>query len=132
MRRSAWIDKRATVPPSCRIGERVKIKGNVWLGENVLINDDAIIWGNITEGVFICDDVRIYPKVIIDTGTHEADDQDFINPIYKKIWIGQKAIIDSGAIICKGSMIGAGAIVKQGAVVQNYVPTGTTVAGNPA
>jgi acetyltransferase-like isoleucine patch superfamily enzyme len=46
--------------------------------------------------------------------------------------IEDDAWIGIGAIVLKGVRIGAGARVEAGAVVTRDVPSGATVAGNPA
>ena len=135
VRRSVWIDKDVKIfDADITIGERTKIKGTVFIGRNCFILEDVQIWGgdNIFEGVTIGHDVRIYSKVMIDTGGHDETDPDFVFTYNKAIIIHDKAILDNSCIVCKGVMIGKGAIVKEGAVVTKDVPEYAVVAGNPA
>lgn len=133
VRRSVWIDPElAFVPTDATIGERVKIKGNVKIGFNVFINDDAQIWGSKEAGVAIGDNVRIYTKVMIDSGGHDKNDSDFKFTTGKKIAIKDFAVLDNSCIICKGVTIGKGAIVMEGAVATANVPNYGIVQGNSA
>jgi len=119
-RRSAWIDPKAIVPKSCVIGERVKIKGPVVLGENMFIND-CVRMGSIIE---IGEGTRIEPCSDICSCS--------VDGIDKKITIGKFVIIEPLCIINKGVIIGDRAILKAGSVVSIDVPAFAIVEGNPA
>jgi len=131
VRRSAWIAPRAMVPNDAVIGERVKIKGNVQIGRGVFINDDAVVWGG-ENGVVIGDFVRIYTKVMVDSGNHCGKDWDYVNAVSEKVVVGDFAVLDNSCVVCKGVSVGRGAIVSSGAVVTEDVPEFAVVAGNPA
>jgi len=131
VRRSAWIDKTVFCYDCLSVGERVKIKGRVFIGKNVFINDDSVIWGG-ENPVIISDNVRIYTKVMVDSGNHNYDDISFKHATSKQVLIKEFALLDNSSVICKGVTVGRGAIVMPGAVVMRDVPDFAVVVGNPA
>ncbi len=103
--------------------------GQLDVGDGVQINRDVHL--DYTGGLRICDDVLISEQVVIYTHDHGRDPRRLpaLCPkvIGAGVWIGMRAVILPG---CR--RIGAGAIIGAGAVVTRDVPTGVTVAGNPA
>lgn len=139
VRRSAWIDKNAFVPKSCVVGERVKIKGFVIVGENCFVNDDVGIGSRVSIG----NCCRIETKVII--GSCNSDGKGKIEnlspfPLNRcvaeekdiPIKIGKWVAIEDGSIITKGVTIGNKALIMPGSVVSIDVPAFAIVEGNPA
>jgi len=118
------------------VGERTKIKGKTVIGSNAFILEDVNLWAGINEGesvkITIGDNVRIYTKVMVDTGSHDENDLDFVWPVCKPVVIKDFAVLDNSCIVCKGVTIGRGAIVMEGAVVTEDVPDYAVVQGNPA
>lgn len=139
VRRSALIYDGVVLPKSCIVGERVKIKGLpgrfAVFGENVLVNDDTVILGNVKIG----NCVRINHKCFIQDCNHDEEDLPCFDHEPKNldsttgpVVIEAHATIDTHAMVCKGVRIGRGAIVMAGAVVFEDVPPNAVVRGNPA
>ena len=110
------------------IGQRTNIKGNVWIGKHVKIQDDVKIWGDVNIG----DYTHINPFVFIASGFHDADDKTMLDPTLEPVVIGKCVRIDAGSIIFKGVTIGDKATIKVGSVVMDDVPEYAVVQGNPA
>lgn len=138
-RRNSWIDKKAAVPKSCIIGERVKIKGEVVLGEHCFINDGACLG----EKIIIGKCCRIECKTTISSCTTHGDNTIRNPPLYPfnrcvagetdaQITIGDYVAIGTLCFISKGVAIGDKAIIMSGSVVYDNVPSYAIVKGNPA
>lgn len=138
-RRSAWIDPLAIVPKTCVIGERVKIKDKVILGEYCLVNDMAYIGGIVTIGK----GCRI--EVGVKIGSCNTDGKGKIRnpPLFPTnrwvageedipIKISKYVVMESNCMVDKGVTIGEKAVIRSGAVVIEDVPAFAIVQGNPA
>jgi maltose O-acetyltransferase len=105
---------------------------NIRLGDSVFLNFNCVIL-DVVE-VTIGDRTQIGPAVQIYTADHPRDAEtrraglEFGRPIR----IGSDVWIGGGAILLPGVTIGDGAVIGAGSVVTRDVPTGVTVAGNPA
>jgi maltose O-acetyltransferase len=105
---------------------------NIRLGDGVFLNFNCVIL-DVVE-VTIGDRTQIGPAVQIYTADHPRDAEtrraglEFGRPIR----IGSDVWIGGGAILLPGVTIGDGAVIGAGSVVTRDVPTGVTVAGNPA
>jgi maltose O-acetyltransferase len=105
---------------------------NIRLGRGVFINFGCIFLDVV--GIEIDDGCQIGPAVQVLTADHPR------NPALRRqgyesgkpVRIGQNVWIGGGAIILPGVTVGDDAIVGAGSVVTRDVPTGATVAGNPA
>lgn len=112
----------------------VKIKGmgNVYIGNDVVINSFVHIWGH--GGVYIGDRVMIAANTIITSVTHDYNNKIMRYGSISKaqviieedVWIGSSATILPGISIGKGSVIGAGAVVTKN------IPPYSIAIGNPA
>lgn len=82
----------------------------------------------IPEGVIICDDVFIGPKVCFTNDKYP--------PSGKENWgytvVRSRASIGAGSIILTGVSIGSESIVGAGSVVTKSIPSGEVWCGNPA
>ena len=124
----------------CRIGDNTKIGPFVEIQKNVSIGKCCKIQSHsfLCEGVIIEDEVFIghgvmfindrYPRSTTESGTLQTEmDWQVVFTLVKK-----GASIGSNATILCGTTVGEGAIVGAGSVVTKDVPSGVTVAGNPA
>ena len=119
---------------------RVDIGCNIFLGDNVLINQNCTFLdlGTITIGdrVLVAPDVKIYtathPLTANERCRETFDGNAEIFNIVKPVTIGNDVWIGGGAIILPGVSIGNGAVVGAGSVVTKNIPENTVVAGNPA
>jgi len=124
----------------CRIGDNTKIGPFVEIQKNVSIGKCCKIQSHsfLCEGVIIEDEVFIghgvmfindrYPRSTTESGTLQTEtDWQVVSTVVKK-----GASIGSNATILCGTTVGEGAIVGAGSVVTKDVPSGVTVAGNPA
>ena len=89
------------------------LKGDITIGDDVLIGPSVVIWG-LDHGVELGEPIRVQPLV------------------NEPIVIGDDVWIASKAVILKGVTIGSGAVVGAGAVVTSDVPERAIVVGNPA
>ena len=139
IRRSAWIGKHCIVPRSCIIGERVKLKHLVILGENCFINSDTDIGGivKIGKGCRIEHKVKISSCCTYGNGHKEgtvlfppngfvAGEEDI------PIFIGDYVAIEDHCIIAKGISIGSYSVIMPGSVVFDNVEPYAIMQGNPA
>ncbi|OWY15172.1 maltose acetyltransferase [Thioclava sp. F34-6] len=152
-RAAAWMDRfNATVAHSAagchalltelfaEVGQGTRIRppfhcdygSNIRLGAGVFLNFGCVILDVVA--VTIGDRAQVGPKVQILTADHPRDPEtrrtglEFGRPVR----IGADVWIGGGAIILPGITVGDGALIGAGAVVTRDVPTGATVAGNPA
>ena len=122
-RRSAWVDERASIPESCCLGERVKIKGKVVFEEDVFVNDDCVFMSGDKSTICVGKGTRFGPKcMVISEGVVGTKD----------LVIGSGCRVYGQSIILKNGSIGNGCVVGAGSVVTKAFPEGSVVAGNPA
>ncbi|MFB9948725.1 sugar O-acetyltransferase [Rhizobium puerariae] len=105
---------------------------NLFLGEGVYLNAGCTVLD--TEPVRIGAQTMLGPSVQLYCADHHRDPVLRARglEIARPITIGADVWIGGGAIILGGVTVGEGAIVGAGAVVTRNVPSGATVAGNPA
>jgi maltose O-acetyltransferase len=105
---------------------------NIRLGRGVFLNFGCTFLDVV--GIEVGDGCQLGTGVQVLTADHPRDPalrrQGFESG--KPVWIGQNVWIGSGAILLPGITVGDDAIIGAGSVVTRDVPTGTTVAGNPA
>ena len=131
------------------IGKRVllqcwdRYEGNMFtpkfiIGRNSSIRDDSHI--TCVNKIYIGDNVRIGPKVLITDNAHGASTREYLDinpikrPLYSKgpivvednVWIGEKASIMPNVRIGRGAIIGANAVVTKD------IPAYSIAVGNPA
>ena len=128
VRASAEVRDSVHLDKTVIVGQRTSLRGNVWLGSHVKIQDDTKIWGDVTIG----DYTHVNAFVSISSGFHDKNDLGMNIPVIEPVVIGRCVRIDNGAIIQKGVTIGDKAMVKAGAVVTEDVPENAVVEGNPA
>lgn len=150
---SAWMDRyngSASAPPEAqramlekalgRVGVGVTVRPpfhcdygyNILLGDGVFLNFNCVILD--VARVEIGRGTQIGPGVQILTADHPRDPKQRTRLLEfgRPVTIGANVWIGGGAIILPGVTIGDDAIVGAGSVVTRDVPTGATVAGNPA
>lgn len=105
---------------------------NIHLGDDVFFNYGCVLLDVCP--IRIGDKTQIGPMVQILTADHPRDaaTRDAGLEFGRAIEIGRNVWIGGGAMILPGVTIGDDVVVGAGAVVTRDVPTGTTVAGNPA
>lgn len=149
--KKVYIDKRAIVAKTARIGEGTKIWAFAQVGENAKIGKNCVI-GNgayIDRNVIIGDNVKIHNKALLYNGLM-VEDGCFIGPgacftndrfpKYNKTrdlkgasWrVREGSSIGANATILPDIDIGKNAVVGAGSVVTKSVPDGAVVCGNPA
>ncbi len=105
-----------------RIGNNCKISSHSFICEGVVLEDDVFVGHSVT---FTND---LYPRATNADGTLQTGaDWKCIPTLVKR-----GASIGSGATLLCGITVGEGAMIGAGSVVTKDVPTGATVAGNPA
>ena len=134
-----------------RLNGKVKIGGNVHIGENTVIEEGCRIIGtpgitigknfyatayvHMLGGITIGDDVIVGPKVVMWARDHGISKDKPIREqphLVKPITIGSDVWIGAAAVILKGVNIADGAIVAAGSVVTRDIPAWAIVAGVPA
>jgi UDP-2-acetamido-3-amino-2,3-dideoxy-glucuronate N-acetyltransferase len=104
------------------IGARCKIQSHTFICDGVEIEDEVFVG----HGVMFINDKS--PRATNESGELQTDaDWELIRTV-----VEHRASLGSGAVILGGVRIGAGALIGAGAVVTKDVPSGATVAGNPA
>ena len=138
----SWLQRSVkqsiVIGRNCGIGDNVKLrcygKGKIKIGDNVSINENAIIHAG--ELVEIGNDVVIGANCYINDTSHT-----FVSlnkPINKQGWSAKPVIIEenvwlgTGVIILDGIRIETGVIVGAGAVVTKTIAKNTVAAGVPA
>jgi maltose O-acetyltransferase len=135
-------ERRAALLPDLlgAVGEGVVIRPlfrcdygyNIRLGSGVFVNFGCIFLDVV--GIAVGDGCQIGPAVQVLTADHPRDPalrrQGFESG--KPVRIGRNVWIGGRAIILPGVTVGDDAIIGAGSVVTRDVPTGATVAGNPA
>ena len=103
---------------------------NVFIGDNCIINECAIIQGNVNAKVVIGNRVTVsYGAVILTASLIIGSDPFQRGHTQKDVIIDDGAWIAARAVILPGIKIGEGAIVAAGAVVTKDVQPYTIVAG---
>jgi len=105
---------------------------NIYLGKNFYANFDCVMLDVCP--VYIGDNCMLAPGVHIYTATHPLDAEErnsgveFGKPVRigNNVWIGGRAVINTGVTI------GDNVVVASGAVVTKDVPANVVVGGNPA
>ena len=110
------------IQKGAKVGRNCKISSHAFICEGVEIEDEVFIGHGV---IFINDK---YPRATTAEGSlqTEADWTVVLTTVKRGASVG------SGATILCGVTIGERAVVGAGAVVTEDVPSGATVAGNPA
>ena len=104
------------------IGRRCKIQSHTFVCDGVEIHDEVFIG----HGVVFINDRR--PRATA-AGGELATEADWV---LERTTVERGAAIGSGAVVLGGVRIGRDALIGAGSVVTRDVPSGETVAGNPA
>ena len=110
------------IQKGARVGSRCKISSHSFICEGVTIEDEVFIGHGVK---FINDK---YPRATTSAGELQTDADWSLLSTH----VGRGASIGTNATILGGIRIGEASIVGAGAVVTRDVPSGATVAGNPA
>jgi UDP-2-acetamido-3-amino-2,3-dideoxy-glucuronate N-acetyltransferase len=104
------------------IGARCKIQSHSFICEGVTIGDGVFVGHGV---VFVNDK---HPRATDESGRLQGEgDWELLATV-----VESGATIGSGAVVLGGVRVGARAMVGAGAVLTTDVPSGATVAGNPA
>lgn len=123
----AQIGDKAKIGKNCVIGNGVYVDRNVIIGNNVKIHNKALLYN----GLVIEDNCFIGPGVCFTNDKYPTyNDTRNLKGISWKIKKG--ASIGANATILPDVNIGSNAVVGAGAVVTKSVPDGAIVCGNPA
>ncbi|HXP60595.1 MAG TPA: hypothetical protein VN829_08900 [Dongiaceae bacterium] len=106
---------------------KCNIDSGVIIGENTLIRTSTL---DGRGGCIIGSNVIILMASIV-TADHDIDSPEF-PARYRKVEVGDFAVIHQGALVLPGRIVGRGAVVAAGSVVAHDVPPMALVAGNPA
>lgn len=122
------VDEMTVVNPPFRCD----IGFNINLGRNVMINCNCFFLDS--NRITVGDNVMIGPNVTVITPNHSRDPEGRrrFGTIAEPVTIEDDVWIGAGAIILPGITVGKGSVVGAGSVVTKNVPSGVTVAGNPA
>ncbi|WP_299783520.1 sugar O-acetyltransferase [uncultured Roseobacter sp.] len=126
-----WLGSRGS-SCSIRIPFYVDYGYNIHLGSDVFFNYGCVLLDVCP--IRIGDMTQVGPMVQILTADHPRDaaSRDAGLEFGQPIEIGRNVWIGGGALILPGITIGDDAVIGAGAVVTRDVPSGVTVAGNPA
>ena len=116
----------ARIGKDCNLCSHCLIENDVVIGDRVTVKNGVQLW----DGLRVGDDVYIGPNVTFTNDKYPRSRNPGFVPI--PTWIEAGASIGGGAVLLPGVRVGASAIVGAGAVVTKDVPSGATVAGNPA
>lgn len=109
--------------------------GIIEIGDDVFINDGAMIYASRAAGVVIGSGTAIAPFCYITDSDHSIDKSTPIRlqkPISSKVTIGKECWLGAHACILKGSIVHDGAVVGAGAVVKGEIPENAVAVGVPA
>jgi acetyltransferase-like isoleucine patch superfamily enzyme len=119
---SIWLSECPKAEPHLRLGSRVFIGNNTYLGVHcpITIGDHSIIgaYCYMISADHSADDINLNIR-----------DQGFIGA---PIWIGENVWIGAHVVILKGVTIGEGAIIGAGSVVTKNIPAYQIWGGVPA
>ncbi len=123
----AQIGNKAKIGRNCLIGNGVYIDKNVVIGDNVKIHNKALLY----EGLVVEDNCFIGPGVCFTNDKYPTHDntRDLKGISWK---IKKGASVGANATILPDVNVGSNAVVGAGSVVTESVPDGVTVCGNPA
>ena len=111
---------------------RVSAPQNLYLGDNVHINDNAFI--RAEGGIKIGDHTHISRNVVIYTMNHDYEGERLPydeKKVLKSVEIGRNVWIGMNVSIVPGVTIGNGAIIGMGAVVAQDVPSLAVIGNQP-
>lgn len=131
-RRCYYSHRLKSLGKAASICANVTITGapTVSIGDNVVINENAIIQGAPSCSVQIGNNVHIAYGATILTGN--LDDKDRSKHVYAPVVIEDNAVIGARAVVLPGITVGAGSVVAPGSVVTQNVAPHTMVFGVPA
>lgn len=113
----------ATIGADCNISDGVFIENNVRVGDHVIVRCGVQLW----DGMTLEDNVFVGPNV-----TFTENKQPGSTVHAQPITVEEGASIGANATILSGVRIGRNAVVSAGAVVTRSVPPNAIVVGNPA
>jgi len=116
----------AEIGRDCNLSDHVFVENDVKIGERVTIKSGVQVCDRIRIG----DDVLIGPQVTFTNDRYPRSKQD--PGSLPETIVGDGASIGANATILPGISIGSGAMVGAGAVVTRDVPPQSIVVGNPA
>jgi len=106
---------------------------NVFVGDDVTINETAILQGSCDGRIVIGNRVHIsYGAIILTTSLNFRGTEGEEEHKYSSVVIEDDVWIAAGSVILPGVKIGRGSVVAAGAVVTKDTEPGTIVAGVPA
>jgi UDP-2-acetamido-3-amino-2,3-dideoxy-glucuronate N-acetyltransferase len=130
----AHVRERSMIGTNCILGKDVYVDIDVVIGDNVKIQNGALIYHGSTleDGVFIgphaCLTNDRFPRSINSEGNLKTENDWEVEPVL----VRYGASIGAGAIVIGGATIGRFAMVAAGAVVTRDVPDHGLVMGVPA
>lgn len=130
----AQVREAVTIGKNCIVGKGVYIDFEVVVGDNVKIQNGAMLYHGLTveDGVFIgpqaCMTNDEFPRAITPEGELKGNDDWTVGPIV----IRSGASIGACSVILPNVTIGRFALVAAGAVVTRSVPDHGLVVGVPA
>jgi acetyltransferase-like isoleucine patch superfamily enzyme len=128
------VREGARLGSNCIVGEGVYIDADVRIGDNVKIQNGALLYRRLTvaDGVFIgpqvCFTNDLRPRSVTPSGTRK-DNQDW-TPGESRVEVG--ASLGAAVVVLPGIRIGPWAMVGAGALVTHDVPEHALVLGSPA
>jgi UDP-2-acetamido-3-amino-2,3-dideoxy-glucuronate N-acetyltransferase len=128
------VREGARLGKNCIVGEGVYIDADVRIGDNVKIQNGALLYRRLTvaDGAFIgpqaCFTNDLHPRAVTPAGTLKTN-QDW-TPGESRVDVG--ASVGAAAVVLPGIHIGQWAMVGAGAVVTRDVPDHALVLGAPA
>ena len=92
--------------------------------------DSPGVYINAVNGLFLGNNVRLAPGVVIVTANHAEADYRYATR-HPPIHIGDNVWIGANAVILPGLMIGENVIIGAGSVVTRDIPSDSVAVGNP-